>query len=161
MASPRRFRGLGTRSTAYHPPSTCNRVQEGWPASWAIEFGEIHAQTIEKNGLNVLALIEQHRGGELHGSVHRKIGVGDDFQARSGFGDGFFGPLVATHASFICGRAEILETPLSVKVSASALLTKLLRGVPSWRSRENFIHDQRQFVVAAEGVERRGLRAET
>ena len=27
------------------------------------------------------------------------------------------GPLVATQASFICGRAEILDTPLSVKVS--------------------------------------------
>ena len=37
------------------------------------------------------------------------------------------GPLVATQANFICGSAEILETPLSVKVSVSALVTKLLR----------------------------------
>ena len=29
------------------------------------------------------------------------------------------GPLVAIHATFICGSAEILETPLSVKVSTS------------------------------------------
>src|SRR5208282_4533299 len=63
----------GTRTTTYHPPSTCNHAHEG-----------------EKNGLDLFALIEQHRGGKLDGSVHGEIGVGDDFEARACFRDHFF-----------------------------------------------------------------------
>src|SRR5208337_5578961 len=58
----------------------------------AIEFREIRSQAIEKNGLDLLALIEQHRRGKLHGSVQREKRIGDDFQARSRFGDYLFWP---------------------------------------------------------------------
>jgi hypothetical protein len=97
----------------------------------AIEFREIHAQTIAKNGLDLLALTEQHRSGKLHRSIHGEKRVADDFQARSCFGDLYFRAARGTQASFICGSAEILDTPLRVKVSASALRTKLRRGAPS------------------------------
>ena len=47
------------------------------------------------------------------------------------------GPLATNHAAFICGRPEILERPLMVKVSALAFATKLDRGVsPSAKSRK-------------------------
>ena len=42
------------------------------------------------------------------------------------------GPLVAIHATFICGSAEIFESPLSVKVSTFWFAAKLGRLAPSW-----------------------------
>ena len=56
----------------------------------AIEFGEIHTHTIQKNWLDLFALIEQNRRRKLHRSVHGEKGVGDHFEARSGFADRFF-----------------------------------------------------------------------
>src|ERR1017187_4322667 len=56
----------------------------------AIEFTEVLPQTIEQNGLDLLALIEQNRGGKLDRSVHREKSVGDDFEAGSRLSDHFF-----------------------------------------------------------------------
>src|ERR1017187_203108 len=58
----------------------------------AIEFTEVLPQTIEQNGLDLLALIEQDRGGMLDRSVHREKSVGDDFEAGSRLSDCFSRP---------------------------------------------------------------------
>ena len=55
-----------------------------------VELGEVRAQTVEQNGLDRFALIEEHGSGELNGRVHRKISVGDDFEPSAGFGYGMF-----------------------------------------------------------------------
>src|SRR5450755_4535310 len=55
-----------------------------------IKFTEVRPQTIEQNGLDLLALIEQDRGGKLDGSVHREKSVGDDFEASSRLSNYFF-----------------------------------------------------------------------
>src|SRR5882762_6529302 len=61
----------------------------GMACKLEIEFRKINAQTAAKNGLDLFALIEQHGSSKLHGRVQREKGVGDDLQARSGFGNYF------------------------------------------------------------------------
>src|SRR5260370_23241980 len=97
----------------------------------AIEFREIHAQTIAKNRVDLLALTEQHRSGKLHRSIHGEKRVTDDFQARSCFGGSYFRAAGGHPGKLHLRSAEILDTPLRVKVSASALRTKLRRGALS------------------------------
>ena len=64
------------------------------------------------------------------------------------------GPLTATQASFICGRPEIFETPLRVKVSTSGLCTKLGRRDAVVRIvQKYFVHDQGEAVLATERIQ--------
>src|SRR5580698_1735203 len=55
----------------------------------AVESRKIHAQSIEQNGLDLLALIEQYRSSELYGSIHGKESIGNDFEASSTLDDLF------------------------------------------------------------------------
>ena len=123
-----------------------------------IKFGKIRAQPIEENGLNLLALIEQHRRGKLHGSVHREIGIGDDFETRTGFGHDFFrsarshpGKLHLRERRDLGHSAEreCKRVGVSRKTAARRAIVRVVE--------ENFVHDQRQTVVAAKGVQRRSL----
>ena len=54
----------------------------------------------------------------LHRRVHREISIGDNLEARERISHELFGPLTASHATFICGNPEIFDKPLKVNVSA-------------------------------------------
>ena len=57
---------------------------------------------------------------QRQGRAQGKVGVGDDLQACQAAPAEFRpGPFTTSQASFICGKAEIFERPLSVKLRAS------------------------------------------
>src|ERR1700680_3693580 len=120
----------------------------------AIEFREIHAQTIEKNGLDLVALTEQHRSGKLHRSIHGEKRVGDDFQARSCFGALFFraagghpGKLHLRERGNLGHSAES-EGERVCDAAATATWRAIMRIV-----QKNIVHNQSQIAVTAERVE--------
>src|SRR5450759_2208977 len=132
----------------------------GMACELAIEFREILAQTIEKNRLDLFAPIEQHRGGKLDRSVHGEIGIGDDFQARSCFGDRFFGAagghpgkLHLREGGNLGNSAEGEGERVGVghETAAQGTVMRIIE--------KNFVDDQSQTVVTAESVERRGFRS--
>jgi hypothetical protein len=57
-----------------------------------------------------------------HEGVRKELGIRTIFNA--------LGPLTAIHATFICGSAEIFDSPLNVKVRAS-LFPEKVSGVES------------------------------
>ena len=83
----------------------CGNAKNGVPAGFASEAGacglrgecfiegyEVGADSGEELRLELRASGEKHGKRVLDGSVHRKIGVGDDFEAQAGFVFQFFGP---------------------------------------------------------------------
>src|SRR5208282_1128800 len=124
----------------------------------SIKFGKIHAQTIQKNGLDFFALIEQHRGGKLHGSVHREKSISDDLEARSCFSNHFLrtagrhpGKLHLRESRNL-GYSTQSESERVGVGDKTAPHTAVKRVVE-----KNFIHHQSQTVVTAESVECRGF----
>src|ERR1700676_886406 len=126
----------------------------------AIEFRKIHAQTIAKNGLDLLALTEQHRSGKLHRSIHGEKGVADDFQARSCFSDLFF-----RAAGGHPGKLHLRERRnLGHSAESEGERVCVADETATWRAimriiQKNFVHNQSQIAVTAESVERRGFRS--
>src|ERR1700687_5453481 len=134
---------------------SCTR---GMTCKLAIEFREIQAQTIAKNGLDLFALIEQHGGGKLHGSVHGKKRIGNDFESRSRFGHHFFrtagGHPCKLHLwkSGNFGHTAESEGERFGVGDETATRRAIMRIIE-----ENFVHDQSQTAVTAESVERPGF----
>src|SRR4029077_15368963 len=125
----------------------------------AIEFREIHAQTIAKNGLDLFALIEQHRSGKLHWSVHGKERIGDDFESRSRSGDHLFraagghpGKLHLRQRGNLGHSTESKSERVEV-ADETATRRAVMRIIE-----KNFVHDQSQTAVTAEHIERRSFR---
>ena len=147
------FVGSSYRDAHHDVPSAFNLQPRarGTACELGIEFRKIHAQTIEKNGLDLFALIQQHRGGELHRERSSRDRCRRRFRGALRLRRPFLpGRWSLPRQASSAGGPKSWTTPLSVKVSASALLTKLARGAPSCDVVEkNFIHDQRQPVVAA------------
>ena len=107
-------------------PSLSRRVIADGPAKRVIEVSEIRGDPLLQLRLEVAAQPEERRRRKLHRGAGREICVGDDFQAADGLlRERISGPLTAIQASFICGRATILERPLSVKVSAESSSAKV------------------------------------
>src|SRR5207249_299643 len=69
--------------SSFHVKASARRSSSKLP----VELSEVHAQAVDKHRLDLLALVEQDRRGDLHGSVHRKKSVGDDFKTGSGLRD--------------------------------------------------------------------------
>ena len=102
-----------------------------------------------------MARAEQRGDSVLNRRVHRKISVRDDFQARlelvtfSGSG-----PVVTNQAAFICGRPEILDRPLRVKVSAAEFCAKAeRRGTVQREIQKHFVGDDGQLARHANFIQ--------
>src|SRR6266852_1828721 len=124
-----------------------------------VKFRKIDAQAIEKNGLDLFALIEQHRAGKLDGSVHGEIGIGDDFEARSCFGDPFLRNTGSDPGKFHLRKSGNLghstesegeRVGIGDKTATRRAVVRIIE--------KNFIDNQRQPVVATENVDRRAFR---
>src|SRR6266404_2639983 len=148
----------------WHPqnntPSALNHQSRTRGAAYklAIEFREIRAQTIDENGLDVFALIEQHRSGKLHGSVHGEKGVGDDLEARSRFGHHFFRAAGGHPGKFHLRESRNLGHSTESKSERVGVTDEAATRRAIMRIIEkDLIHNQSQTAVTTENIERRGF----
>src|SRR5208282_1065626 len=127
----------------------------GTACELGIKFREIHTHAVQKNGLDLFALIEQHGGGKLDGSIHGEIGVGDDFEACACFRDhcfraagGYPGKFHLRESGNLGNSAEREGERIGVghETVARHAVVRVIE--------KNFVHNQTQTVVAAESVER-------
>src|SRR5208283_4757382 len=124
----------------------------------AIKFGKIRAQPIKQNGLNLLALSKQRRRSQLHGSVQREISISNDLQSRSRFADHLLRPARRQPGKLhLRERRDLGHSAKREGERVGVRRKTAARSVVVRVVEENLIHDQRQVVVAAEGVQRRSL----
>src|SRR5258708_7025009 len=150
------------RDAEHNVPSTLNQQSRarGMACELPIEFREIHAQTIEENGLDLFALIDQYPGRNVHGSVHREKGISDDFESRSCLRDHCFGA-AGRHPCKLhlwkgrnLGHSAESESERVGVADETAPRRAIMRIIE-----KHFVHNQSQTAVTAESIECRGFRS--
>src|SRR5260221_1934990 len=140
----------------HNVPSTLNQQSRarGMACKLPVEFREIHAQTIEENGLDLFSLIEQHPGRKLHRGVHREKGISDDFESRSCLRDHCFSA-AGRHPCKLhlrkgrnLGHSAESESERVGAADETSPRRAIMRIIE-----KHFIHDQSQTAVTAESVE--------